>query len=178
MKKVILLLALAVGFASCEGDQGPPGPPGPPGFDGIAQSFETTLNFSAPDYSNLVVYPNNIEIIEGDMTLVYILFDEIPGNNGGTVDLWRLLPQTLYSDFGEYQYNYDFTSGDATIFLDGPLSTDFTQLTPADLENQTFRIVILPVDFLGQNPGLDVSDYNAVMNAASLGSQDVIEIQS
>ncbi len=178
MKKVILLLALAVGFASCEGDQGPPGPPGLDGVDGIAQSFEITLNFSAPDYSNLVVYPNNIEVIEGDMTLVYLLFDEIPGNNGGTVDLWRLLPQTLYSDFGEYQYNFDFTTGDATIFIDGPLSTDFNLLTPADLNDQTFRIVILPVDFIAQNPGIDIANYDAVMNAANLDSADIIEIQN
>lgn len=176
MKKIILLFAIAVGFASCEGDQGPPGFDGADGGLIVAQSFETTIDFSAPDYSNLVVYPNNIEVFDGDMTLVYILFDQVPGNNGGLVDVFRLLPQTLYTDFGEFQYNFDFTTGDATIFLDGPASTDFSQLTSGDLNDQTFRIVILPAE-IANNPALDVTDYNAVMNLANLGSEDIIQIQ-
>jgi len=174
MKKILLLLVLAVAFTACEGDQGPPG------FDGVnivAQSFETTVDFTAPDYSVFVPYPSNIEVFPNDMTLIYILFDEVPGNNGGTVDVWRLLPQTLYTDFGEFQYNFDFTNGDATIFLDGPASTNFNNLTTADLNNQTFRIVILPAE-LANNPLLDVTDYNAVMNLANLNTDDIIKIEN
>ncbi|BAO55279.1 dihydrolipoamide dehydrogenase [Nonlabens marinus] len=174
MKKILLLLVIAAGFSACEGDQGPPG------FDGVnivAQSFETTVNFSAPDYSVLVPYPNNITVFPNDMTLAYILFDQVPGNNGGLVDVWRLLPQTLYTDFGEFQYNYDFTNGDATLFLDGPASTDFNNLTTADLNNQTFRIVILPAE-LANNPLLDVTDYEAVMNLANLNNSDIIKIEN
>ena len=110
------------------------------------------------------------------MTLVYILYDQVSNNNGGTVDVWRLLPQTLYTDFGEFQYNFDFTADDATIFLDGPDSTDFTQLTAGDLENQTFRIVILPL-IISSNPNLDVTDYNAVMELANLNDDDLIQLQ-
>jgi len=91
-------------------------------------------------------------------------------------DVFRLLPQTLYTDFGEFQYNFDFTTGDATIFLDGPATTDFSLLTAGDLNDQTFRIVILPAE-LASNPALDVTDYNAVMNLANLGADDIIEIQ-
>jgi hypothetical protein len=174
MKKILLLLVLADAFTACEGDQGPPG------FDGVnivAQSFEITVDFSAPDYSVFVPYPNNIEVFPNDMTLIYILFDEVPGNNGGTVDVWRLLPQTLHTDFGEFQYNFDFTNGDATIFLDGPASTNFNNLTTADLNNQTFRIVILPAE-LANNPLLDVTDYNAVMNLANLNADDIIKIEN
>lgn len=176
MKKILLLLVLAAGFSACEGDQGPPGFDGLDGVNIVAQSFEVTVDFAAPDYSVLVTYPTNIEVFPDDMTLIYILFDQVPGNSGGLVDVWRLLPQTLYTDFGEFQYNYDFTTGDATIFLDGPDSTNFNNLTTADLNDQTFRIVILPVE-LASNPLLDVTDYNAVMNLANLNSGDVKKIE-
>jgi hypothetical protein len=174
MKNILLLLVIAAGFSACEGDQGPPG------FDGVnivAQSFETTVTFTAPDYSVLVPYPNNIEVFPNDMTLVFILFDEVDGNNGGLVDVWRLLPQTLYTDFGEFQYNYDFTNGDATLFLDGPASTNFDNLTTADLNNQTFRIVILPAELVATSV-IDVTNYEAVMKLANLNQSDIIEIEN
>lgn len=176
MKKLALLLTLAVVFISCEGPQGPPGFDGLNGTNIVAQSFEITTNFNAPDYESLVVYPNNIEVFDTDMTLIYILWDEVPGNNGGTIDVWRLLPQTVYTDFGEFQYNYDATNGDANIFLDAPSTFDFNNLASGDLNNQTFRIVILPVD-LASNPLLDVTDYNSVMNLAGLTTQDIITIE-
>ncbi|WP_194850226.1 dihydrolipoamide dehydrogenase [Nonlabens antarcticus] len=180
MKKILLLLVIAAGFTACEGDQGPPGIPGADGANGAndrAQSFNTTINFSAPDYSQLVRYPESIDVFPGDMTLVYIRFEQVPGNNGGQVDVYRLLPQTLYTDFGEFQYNYDFTNGDATIFLTGPDSTDFNNLTTADLDNQQFRIVILPVELVSSST-VDVTDYQAVMELADLSAADVIEIQN
>lgn len=176
MKKLALLLTLAVIFISCEGPQGPPGFDGLNGTNIVAQSFEITTNFNAPDYESLVVYPNNIEIFDTDMTLIYILWDEVPANNGGTIDVWRLLPQTVYTDFGEFQYNYDATNGDANIFLDAPSTFDFNNLSFGDLNNQTFRIVILPVD-LASNPLLDITDYNSVMNLSGLTTQDIITIE-
>ncbi|EAS20296.1 dihydrolipoamide dehydrogenase [Nonlabens mediterrranea] len=176
MKKLALLFTLAVILISCEGPQGPAGFDGLDGTNIVAQSFEITTNFTAPDYEEFVIYPNNIEVFDTDMTLIYILWDEVPGNNGGTVDVWRLLPQTVYTDFGEFQYNYDATNGDATIFLDAPSTFDFNDLAPGDLDNQTFRIVILPVD-LAQNPLLDITDYDSVMNLAGLTTQDIITIE-
>lgn len=176
MKKLALILTLAVVFISCEGPQGPPGFDGLNGTNIVAQSFEITTDFTAPDYESFVAYPNNIEVFDTDMTLIYILWDEVPGNNGGTVDVWRLLPQTVYTDFGQFQYNYDATNGDANIFLDAPSTFDFNNLAPGDLDNQTFRIVILPVD-LASNPLLDVTDYYGVMNLAGLGTQDIITIE-
>lgn len=179
MKYITSFIALAFLFISCEGPQGPPGFDGVNGLNGtniVAQSFETTVNFTAPDYENLISFPNNISVEPTDMTLIYILWDEVPGNNGGTVDVWRLLPQTVYTSFGEFQYNYDATNGDARIFLDAPATFDFNNLSAADLSNQTFRIVILPVD-LASNPLLDITDYNSVMNLAGLSSSDIITIE-
>lgn len=179
MKYITSFIALAFLFISCEGPQGPPGFDGINGQNGlnrIVQSFEVTVDFVAPNYENIIQFPNNSGIQADDMTLIYILWDEVPGNNGGTVDVWRLLPQTVYTNFGEFQYNYDATNGDARIFLDAPSSFDFNNLSAADLNNQTFRIVILPVD-LASNPLLDITDYNSVMNLAGLSSSDIITIE-
>ena len=182
MKKIYLLLLSAVVLMSCEGPQGPPGFDGFDGRDGqdgvniVAQSFEVELDFDAPDYEQTVVYPADIEVFDTDMTLVYILFDVTTDQNGDPLDVWRLLPQTLYSDFGEYQYNFDATNLDTRIFLDGPASTNFNLLGAGDLEDQIFRIVILPVD-LANNPNLDVSDYNSVMNVGGLTTEDIITIE-
>ncbi|ARN78224.1 dihydrolipoamide dehydrogenase [Nonlabens spongiae] len=179
MKKLLLLLLSATVLISCEGDQGPPGPPGRDGLALLPLSFEQTLNFSAPDYENFIFYDDFVNINEvgvNDMTLVYILFDQTTDNQGNPLDVWRLLPQSLYSDFGEYQYNYDATNLDVRVFLDGPASTDFNLLGPADLENQTFRVVILPVDFLN-NPNLDVSDYNSVMQVTGLDDSDFTKVE-
>ncbi|KQC32696.1 dihydrolipoamide dehydrogenase [Nonlabens sp. YIK11] len=178
MKKILLLLAIAVGFASCEGDQGPPGFDGLDGLDAeTALIFETTVNFTAPDYSVPVNYPNNFELFDTDVVLAYILFEQASTDDGRTVDVWRALPQTIFSDFGDFRYNYDFTIVDARLFIDGPISTDFNNLTTADVNNQTFRFVILPSE-VASDPRLDVSDYNSVINIANLGSADVIQIQN
>lgn len=172
MKLFTSLFIAALLLVSCEGPQGPPGFDGVNGTNVVAQSFEVTRSFTAPDYSTLVTYPSTIAVEPTDMTLIYILWDEVPGNNGGTVDVWRLLPQTVYTNFGQFAYNYDATNGDARIFLDAPSSFNFANLNAADLSNQTFRIVILPVD-LGNNPLLDITDYNSVMNLARLTNLDV-----
>lgn len=175
MKKLALLLTLAIVFISCEGPQGPPGFDGRNGTNIVAQSFEITEDFRAPDYGFRVEYPNDIEVFSTDMTLVYVLWDEVPGN-GGTIDVWRLLPQTVFTDFGQFQYNYESTNVDVDIFLDAAPTFNFNNLAPGDLDNQIFRIVILPVDF-ATNPLLDITDYNSVMNLSGLNATDIITIE-
>lgn len=175
MKKIVFLLSLVATLISCEGPAGPPGFDGNDGVNVAAQSYEFTTSFTAPDYDFLSVYPNTIEVLPTDMTLVYILWDQVPASDGGLVDLWRLLPQTVYSDFGEFSYNYDATTGDVRVFLDGPLSTDFTQLAPGDIDNQTFRVVILPVD-MASDPRLDVTDFNNVMSIGKLNENQILKI--
>lgn len=167
MKKIFLLLFSTLLLISCEGDQGPPGFDGRDGVDLKAQSFQVSVNFAAPDYSVTVPYGNLPRLSNDEMALVYILFEEFIDDAGNNVDVWRLLPQTLYSDFGEYQYNYDFTDRDVRIFLDGPASTNFVFLGPADLNDQVFRIVVLPID-LANDPNFDVTDYNSVMELGSV----------
>lgn len=182
MKYITLLFALAITLTACEGPQGPPGFNGANGINGadgvnvVAQSFETTVNFSAPDYAERIPYPQTIidQTAATDMTLVYLLWDTVQDSNGGTLDIWRLLPQVRYTTFGEFQYNYEFTNIDVDIFLDAPDPLTLDQLTTADVSGQIFRVVIIPTDV--DFNGVDINDYNSVMEATGLNTQDIIKI--
>ncbi|WP_405350418.1 dihydrolipoamide dehydrogenase [Nonlabens sp. Asnod3-H03] len=176
MKKLALLFTLAVVLISCEGPQGPPGFDGLDGSDFVAQSYERVRSITAPDYNILINHPNDIVVFETDVILVYKSFGQITASDGLPTDVWRLLPQTVYTDFGEFQYNYDYTFDDVEIFLDGPLSTDFNLLDTEYTDNQIFRIIILPAE-LASNPLIDITDYDSVMNLAGLTTQDIITIE-
>ena len=106
------------------------------------------------------------------MTLVYLLWDTVPDNNGNPIDIWRLVPQVRYTNFGEFQYNYEFTNIDVDIFLEAPDPLTLDQLPAGDVLGQIFRVVIIPVDV--DFNAVDITDYNAVMNAAGLTAQDII----
>ena len=166
---IFLLVAVAM-FAGCRGEQGPPGPPGEDGLDGnlfLPSVFEITGDFSADnDYSLYYEFPNTIEVFESDIVLVYILWEEAENEDGETLDVWRLLPQTIILNEGILQYNYDHTFVDVQIFLDGNI--DFGTLLPAEVNDQVFRIVVLPADFAAQNKLADIEDFNLMMKSLGL----------
>lgn len=166
MKKLLNFACLLFLLTACEGEQGPPGPPGFDGVYFVGQSFERTINFlPANNYEEYIVIPNTIELLPTDMTLAYILWEQDPVTGN---DVWRLVPQTVYTDNGEeFQYNYDYSFDEVRLFIDAPLSFDFSTISTAATLNQTFRIVILPVDFVNSR-NLDVTNYNNVMEYVQL----------
>lgn len=178
MKTIIttLLITAAVIFTSCEGPMGPPGFDGIDGIDGVnilGQVIEIQGDFTpGNDYRLFYDFPNNFEIYDGDVVLVYILW-EVADN----LDVWRLLPQTVVLNEGILQYNYDFTLADVSIFLEG--TVPFNTLLPAETNNQIFRIAVLPAE-LAQNKSLDVSDLNAIMNKMKINPNSInrMEIDS
>jgi hypothetical protein len=164
MKKTLLTLAtVAILFISCEGPQGPPG------LDGInilGQTFERTVNFQFNIESglqeSLITIPNTIEVYESDAILVYRLDGQLPNN----VDLWSLIPQNFFLSNGriiQYVYNHSFF--DVLLMIDGNFDMSTVPLTFT--QNQTFRFVVVPSNFASQT-GVDINDYNAVMNAINL----------
>jgi hypothetical protein len=176
----LLFLFTAIFLTSCEGPVGPEGPQGLPGADGqalLGSVFETDpINFApANDYSYLFQFPTNFEIYDGDLVLVYILWEQTSTNDGGTVDVWRLLPQTVVLDDGVLQYNFDHTTADVKIFLEG--TTDFNNLLPAETDNQIFRIAVIPAAF-AKNNNIDVTDFNAVMKSMNLNLNSIKKINS
>ena len=170
MKNLLLFLAFTsmIILTSCEGDQGPPGEPG---INILGQVFEVTVDFTPGNgFSQVVDFPNNIEVFESDAVLVYLLEDVIPGN-GGNIDVWSQLPQTFFVGDNTLVYSFDHTFLDVRLFLDG--NFDLSTLGSAFTDDQTFRIAVVPSDFanadlsmeqLLQTINLEVTDIQSIGN--------------
>jgi hypothetical protein len=162
MKKIssIILLFASVFILSCEG---PMGPPGQDGDSLIGTIFEMEGDFKASNnYELFFDFPQNFEIYETDVVLVYILW-EVATVNGKKTDVWRLLPQTVILDDGVLQYNFDYTVNDVKIFLEG--NTNFNNLLPAETQDQVFRIAVLPADFVASKKSTELSDLSILLNS-------------
>ncbi|MGC9354949.1 MAG: hypothetical protein ACP5D9_13980 [Mariniphaga sp.] len=174
---IILVIALAF-LASCEGVPGPPGRDGIDGKDGesfLGSVFEIEGDFTSQnDYALYFEFPGSITVYDTDVVLVYILWEIAENNSGELIDVWRLLPQTVVLDEGVLQYNYDYTFADVQIFLEGTI--DFNTLLSAETDDQVFRIVVFPADFIAQK-GLDVSDYSMMMKSLGVKKDLVQEIE-
>ena len=174
---IFLVFALAV-MSSCIGE---PGPPGRDGFDGqdgqdgesfLGSVFEIEGDFTSQnDYTLYFQFPSSITVYDTDVVLVYILWEQVEDNTGSLLDVWRLLPQTVVLDEGVIQYNFDYTFADVQVFLEGTIS--FNSLLPAETDDQVFRIVVFPADFITQK-GLDVSDFNVMMKSLGL-KKDLVQ---
>lgn len=170
----ILLLSTIVCFTACEGPQGPPGDPG---VNILGTVFEKQGDFTADNnYMLYYQFPGNFKVYDSDVVLVYILWEQ---SNG--LDVWRLMPQTvalktIYPDWSEtdvLQYNFDYTYNDVQIFLEGTL--DFSTLLPAETDNQVFRIVVLPADFVAQK-SVDINDFNSLLNTPQLQINSIEQV--
>ncbi|MFN4197799.1 MAG: collagen-like protein [Flavobacterium sp.] len=172
MKKLVLLFSAIgmIALQSCEGPAGPPGPPGNPGVNIEAQVYEVTRSFNQGNgFSQLITF--NTPMFASDVVLVYILWD-VDGNT----PIWRLMPQTVQWDEGDFIYNFDFTRFDVRLFM---TSADFPLniLGPQWTNNQTFRIVLVP-GYFGNNLRVNYNDYEAVMNMIGKTEADVRPIES
>lgn len=173
MKKIssIILLFASVFILSCEG------PMGPPGEDGdalISTIFEMEGDFNASNnYELFFDFPQNFEIYNTDVVLVYILWDVV-NVNGKNTDVWRLMPQTIvlkdiypnYTETDVLQYNFDYTVNDVRVFLETTMNYD--DLLPAETQDQVFRIAVVPADFIATKKSSEISDLSILMNSPEL----------
>lgn len=147
----ILGLGLILSFSSCfiGGDEGPVGPRGPqgpqgdqgdPGEEAFVFEYEN-VSFTGPDYEVILPYASDFEALTSDVALVYFLWDVDTDGN----EIWRALPQSLITEDGLLQYNFDWTTLDVRLFLDADFSLDL--LTAADTDNWIVRIVVIPGQF-------------------------------
>ncbi len=167
---IILIMALAF-FTSCEGVPGPPGEDGLDGDSFIGTVFEIEGDFTpANDYRLRFVFPEKTKVYESDVVLVYILWEQLPGNSGKLLDVWRLLPQTIVLNEEILQYNFDFTYTDVEIFLGG--SINLQSLLPSEALDQIFRIVVVPASF-AKNNVLKAGDYNQLINSLGINSSKI-----
>ena len=92
------------------------------------------------------------QLYDSDVVLIYRQNGTISGN-----PVWQLIPRTLFLTQGELDYDFDFTKKDIQIRAGG--SYDIST-TPQYLNNQTFRVVIVPASFKVK---VDYNDYNSVI---------------
>ncbi|MCK8520258.1 hypothetical protein M0D21_01695 [Aquimarina sp. D1M17] len=164
MKKIFALLFMtSILFTSCSNDDDTD-------FDTIGSTFEITATFNAGnDYRIEAVVPNNIDVFDSDVALVYVL-DPIQ-SNAAQADVWEPLPRTFFFDgggFAQFQFNFIFDAqqniASIDIFLE---SDDLAALAPDITDNQDFRIVIVPSSF-AEDAKVDLKDFNAVQKALKL----------
>lgn len=186
MKKILYTLAilgcLAFTFGSCEGPDGPMGPPGYDGFDGLdglqtARVIEfQDIDFQYDAKEGFIIHRglNPMAKID-DVVLVYRL--------SGLIDdytpIWQLIPRTIYVHDnngviqGEFDYDYDFSREDFTIYAGGPVDFNSPLVEPF-ITRQTFRIVIIP-GIITRN--IDVSDYTTVINLLNIDQNNIQTIE-
>lgn len=165
MKRIFLLLAVVAGMTflqSCEGD---PGPQGPTGYSAEAEVFEIRnvnfINDGTGFYG--IIYDLNPTILNSDMLLVY----RLAGATQGGLDIWESLPKTYYFSSGdELDYNFDFSTNDISIYLG---YTNQSILSPAFIQNQVFRVVVIP-GYLTNKIG--ATDYDSIKEKLKLTDAD------
>ncbi|EIA09033.1 hypothetical protein [Flavobacterium frigoris] len=171
MKKISTFLAAIVMIiiSSCEGPQGPPGFDGLDGQDGvIAEVFELkNVNFSYNTTDGYTIFRVlDPKIFDSDIVLIY----RMTGTIDASTPIWQLIPRTLFLSQGELDYDFDFSKEDFTIYAGG---TYDLSLTPQYINNQTFRIVIVPGSF---SASINKNNYADVMAALNVKESQIQRI--
>ena len=148
-----MIIVMVTGLSSCISENvGPAGPVGPQGNDGpIGQKGDSgfvfeydQINFTAPDYEVFLPFPDDFESLSSDVALVYLLWDVVKVD-GVDTEVWRQIPQTILTNEGILQYNFDFSLADVRLFMDADF--DLALLGALDTDDWIARVVIVPGDF-------------------------------
>lgn len=134
--------------------------------DTVAEVFELrNVNFGSLNNFNYEIYkPLNPNILSSDQILIY----RMSGTINSSTPIWQLIPRTIYFSNGdELDYDFDFSRIDFTISASGTYALN---LRPEYINNQTFRIVIIPGYFSGK---MDYSNINNVMEMIGKTEVDV-----
>ncbi len=174
MKKIILLsfFAALIFLTSCsveENNIGPQGPQGPAGVSVEAEVFELkNINFGFNATDGYTIYQTlNPQILPSDVILIY----RMSGLINATTPIWQQIPRILFLPEGELDYDFDFSKQDFTIYAGGTYNL---ALTPSFINNQTFRIVIIPGFFAGKSAkSINYDNYDEVIKAYGINDKVV-----
>ncbi len=157
MKRILILFLLAFFCVSCTREEIVQVQENNFLFE--AESFERTVDFDA-NFEAFIEVPLDIFIDEDDMVLVYHFI----GTDNDGFDIWRILPDTVFTTDGQqFQYNFEHNFDFIDLFIEAPSTFDFNSLLPGDILGQTFRVVILPVNFINSE-NININDFNEVMS--------------
>lgn len=171
MKRIITLFAIIglLAFSGCEG------PEGIPGQDGLtADAFEIKnvnlgrVTDNQYSISSTFLYEIGGDLFNDETILVY----RLTGTINSTTPIWQLIPRTIYHDDGnELDYDYDFSKVDFVISARGTYNL---VNKPSFINNQTFRIVIIPSNLLSE---VNKEDYFSVMKSLNLNENEVQQVR-
>lgn len=167
MKKILTLFAVVglMAFTSCSNNDDYVD------TNTISEVFEIqNVNFTFDNQEGYLVYQSLDPILfDKDVILIYRFI----GTTNSGAAIWQQIPRTVYTDFGDFDYDFDFSRQDFTIYAGGNYDL---ALTPQFIRNQTFRIVIVP----GSSSGIaksvnkeDYSDYYAVIKKYGIDDSNV-----
>ena len=171
MKRIITLFSIIglLAFSGCEG------PEGIPGQDGLtADAFEIKnvnlgrVTDNQYSISSTFLYEIGGDLFNDETILVY----RLTGTINSTTPIWQLIPRTIYHDDGnELDYDYDFSKVDFVISARGTYNL---VNKPSFINNQTFRIVIIPSNLLSK---VNKEDYFLVMKSLNLNENEVQQVR-
>jgi len=151
MKKffpILLLAFVSLFIFSCQDDD--------EDFDTYSQSRDVVGSFNS---SNNFGFTVPIGIQSTDVALVY----RKDINNGNA---WQLLPKTYFLS-GNRQLDYNFLFSTQTVEIYTEANFDQSSLSVGEanqyLNNQTFRVVLVPASAAKGTASVDTSNYNAVI---------------
>ena len=110
----------------------------------------------------------NDNLRDDETVLVY----RLTGYVNLSTPVWQLIPRTIYFDNGEeLDYDYDFSKVDFIITARG----SYNLLdTPNYINNQTFRVVIIPSSL---QVSINKNNYSEVMKALNLNENQIQQIE-
>ncbi|WP_309641705.1 hypothetical protein [Flavobacterium sp.] len=156
MKKIILLIAI-VGttiFCSCEGPEGPQGATGYSAESAVLEYPHVNLTI---DQNGDYTFYREINTDLEDNVVIY----RLSGTINSQTPIWQPIPRTVYFDNGdEFDYDYDFSRLDFTIYAGGNYDI---ATSPELLNNQTFRVVIIPGYFANKSSNIKEMDYDTLI---------------
>jgi hypothetical protein len=141
--------------------------------DTIPQAFEIkNINFSYNVNDGFYIYDTFNNKLGGDLyNDETVLIYRLTGVINSSTPIWQLIPRTIYLSGGnEIDYDYDFSKVDFTIYASGNYDLE---LTPEFLDNQTFRIVILPSNLLNS---INKNNYVEVMSALKINESQIQKV--
>ena len=164
MRRILLLLTVigSITLSSCSGDTGPRGASGPD-----SEVFELqNINFQLDQNNEYTIFQQlNPQLKSSDNILIYRMAATI----NPQTPIWQLIPRTLFLTQGQLDYDFDFSKVDFTIYAGGNFNI---ATVPQFINNQTFRIVIIP-GYFSKNGSVDINDYNAVIKAYTINDTKV-----
>lgn len=168
MKKIVLLVAM-VTISILFSCSGPEGMRGKDGYSAESQVFELqNINFGFNATAGYTIYQTlSPNILNSDTILIY----RLSGTINPSTPIWQLIPRTLFLTQGELDYDFDFSKQDFTIYAGGTYNL---ALTPSYIQNQTFRIVVVPGYFSNKGKKLDTDNYQTVIKTLNIDDSKVV----